>query len=159
VVATDLGNYEVERCVVDVGRRVQFPPPDGNKATSFEFPVEFKSTHEVQVQDLDGSLKVDRDVASLMHSLGACGPVAAHGVTASFYIEPNGMIGSVGLAGESAFNEHAGACMVREMRHWRMSATLPGRMLRCHVAIPSAIASAESSRPGALSASGRRRRR
>lgn len=162
VVSTDLGNYDVERCVVDLGRRVKFPPPNGHKATTFEYPVEFRSTREMQVQDLDDSLKIDRDVNAFMHSLAACGAVTANGASASFYIEPNGVVGSVGLAGESVFDEQAGACMVREMRRWRMSAALPGRMLRCRVNIPAVIASADplpSSRPSALSASGHRRRR
>ncbi len=161
VVATDLGNYDVERCLVDVGRRVKFPAPSGHKATTFEYPVEFGSTREMAVQDLDDSLKIDHDVSVFMHSLSSCGPVTANGALASFYIEPNGLIGSVGLAGESVFDEEAGACMVREMRRWRMSATLPGRMLRCRVNIPAFIASAEPppSRRATLSAASRTRRR
>jgi TonB family protein len=43
VVATDLGNNQLEQCLVDVGRRIKFPPPLGNKATTFEYPVEFRS--------------------------------------------------------------------------------------------------------------------
>jgi len=161
VVSTDLGNYEVERCVVEVGRRVKFPAPIGHKATTFEYPVEFRSTGQIAVQDLDDSPKVVHDVTVFMHSLAACGAVTADGVSARFYIEPNGLIGSVGLAGESVFDEHAGACMVREMRHWRMSAVLPGRMLRCRMNVPAVIASAEPppSRPATLSVASRRRHR
>ena len=43
VVATDLGNNQLEQCLVDMGRRIKFPPPLGNKATTFEYPVEFRS--------------------------------------------------------------------------------------------------------------------
>jgi TonB family protein len=161
VVATDLGNYDVERCLVDVGRRVKFPAPIGHKATTFEYPVEFRSTREIAVQDLDDSPKIDHDVTVLMHSLSACGAVTATGASASFYVEPSGQIGSVGLAGESVFDEEAGACMVREMRRWHMSATLPGRMLRCRANIPAVIASAEPppSRRATLSAASRMRHR
>lgn len=163
VIATDLGNYDVERCLVDLARGVQFPAPAGHKATTFEYPVEFRSTREVEVQDLEDSLKVDRDVAALMHSLSACGAVTANGASASFYIEPNGFIASVGLAGDSAFDEEAGACTVKEMRRWKMSASLPGRMLRCRVNIPAVIAAAEPSPPpsrrAVLSAAGHKRRR
>lgn len=161
VVSTDLGNYEVERCLVDVGRGMRFPAPAGHKATTFEYPVEFRSTHQMQVQDLEDSLKVDRDVTAFMHLLADCGTVTANGASASFYIEPNGLIASVGLAGDSVFDEEAGACMVRAMRRWHMSAALPGRMLRCRMNIPAVIASAEPppSRRAILSAAGRRRRR
>jgi TonB family protein len=157
VVATDLGNYDVERCLVELGRHVKFPPPLGNKATTFEYPVEFRSTHEMQVQDLDDSLKVDHDVATLIHSLAPCGPLTENGGSALFYIEPNGVVGSVGLAADSVLNEEAGACVVKEMHHWRMSATLPGRMLRCRVNIPAVIAAAEP--PPAKSPLSRKRRR
>jgi len=162
IIATELGNYDVERCLVEVGRKVKFPPPLGRKATTFEYPVEFRSTHEMQVQDLEESLKLDHDMTTFMHSLAACGPVAENGASALFYVEPNGMIGSVGLAAESALDEQAGACMVREMRRWRMSATLPERMLRCRVNIPAVIATAEppsSPKSAILSSTGHRRRR
>lgn len=43
IVATDLGNNQLEQCLVDMGRRIKFPPPLGNKATTFEYPVEFRS--------------------------------------------------------------------------------------------------------------------
>lgn len=162
VISTDLGNYEVERCLVELGRRVQFPAPIGRKATTFEYPVEFLSTRELQVQDLEDSMKVDRDVAAAMHSLAACGPVTATGASASFYIDPSGAIASVGLAGDSVFDEEAGACMVKEMRRWKMSTSLPGRVLRCRATIPAVIVAADDqlpSRRAVLSAASRKRRR
>ena len=158
VVGTDLGNYEVERCVVAVGRAMRFPPPNGNKATSFEYPVEFRSTHEVQVQDLNDSLKVDRDVAAAMHSLSPCGTISRTGAAAVFYVDSSGGVGSVGFAAESALNEAAAACAVREIRHWRMSATLPGRMLRCRANLPGS-ADARRAGGGSLTVASRRRRR
>jgi hypothetical protein len=162
VIATDLGNFDVERCLVAVGRRIKFPPPNGNKGTTFEYPVEFRSRREMEVRNLADSLKVDRDVAAFRHSLAACGAVAHTGVSAIFYVEPSGAVGSVGLAAESAVDEQAGRCVVREMRRWRMSASLPGRMLRCRANIRTVVATAESpalSRPATLSAASRRRRR
>jgi TonB family protein len=157
VIASDLGNFDVERCLVDVGRRIKFPPPEGRKSTTFEYPVEFRSTEEMKVQDLDDSLKIDRDVAALMHSLAPCGPITESGASALFYIEPNGTVASVGLAADSTLDEQAGACTVKEMRHWKMSATLPGRMLRCRVNIPAVIAAADP--PPAKTPVGRKRRR
>jgi TonB family protein len=161
VVGTALGNYDVERCVVAVGRAMRFPPPNGNKATSFEYPVEFRSTHEIQVQDLNDSLKVERDVAAALHSLSPCGAVSRTGAAAVFYVDSNGGVGSVGISAESALNEPAAACAVREIRHWRMSATLPGRMLRCRATLPGGVASADARRAstGPLTVASRRRHR
>jgi TonB family protein len=166
VVANDLGNYDVERCLVDVGRHVKFPPPDGGKATTFEYPVEFLSTHDVDVQDLEDSLKIDRDVGNAMKTLASCGAVTPTGAAAVFYVDPRGAIASVGFAADSPMDEHAGACVVSEMRRWKMSASLPGRMLRCRANIPAVIVASaaaapgpQPSRPATLSAAARKRRR
>ena len=43
VLESTLGNYDVERCLVEVGRKIRFHAPHGNKATTFEYPVEFRS--------------------------------------------------------------------------------------------------------------------
>src|SRR6187549_2293245 len=45
VVESMLGNYDVERCFVEVGRRITFHAPSGCKATTFEYFVEFWSTN------------------------------------------------------------------------------------------------------------------
>src|SRR5262249_58698292 len=47
VVESSLGNYDVERCLVEVGRRIAFHAPTGHKATTFEYPVEFRSTNQL----------------------------------------------------------------------------------------------------------------
>jgi hypothetical protein len=54
--------------------------------------------------------------------------------------------------------------VVKEMRRWRMSASLPGRMLRCRTNIPAIIVASaapepQPSRPATLSAAARKRRR
>ena len=161
VVESSLGNYDVERCLVGVGRSVVFPEPTGHKGTTFDYPVEFRSTREMAVLDIDG-LKIDRDLAAFLPQLAACGPLAKEPVNAIMYIEPTGFPGSVGLAVAAALDETAGQCVVRTIQRWKMSATLPGKMLRANFSIPVTVASAEpgsGSRHAVSSASSRRRRR
>jgi TonB family protein len=160
VVESSLGNYDVERCLVEVGRSVAFPAPSGHKATTFDYPVEFRSTREIGVLDIDG-LKIDRDLATFMPQLAPCGRIAKEPVNAIMYIEPTGFPGSVGLAAGSALDEAAGECAVRTIQRWKMSATLPGKMLRATFSIPVYVASAEPlpSKRAVSSASGRRRHR
>jgi hypothetical protein len=159
VVESTLGNFEVERCLVGVGRSVVFPAPSGHKATTFDYPVEFRSTNEVAVLDIAG-LKIDRDLATFLPQLASCGPLSREPVNAIIYIDPTGFPGSVGLAVGSALDESAGQCVVRTIQRWKMSATLPGKMLRANFSIPVYVASAEpASKHAASSASGRRRRR
>jgi TonB family protein len=159
VIESNLGNYDVERCLVDVGRRITFKAPEGNKSTTFDYPVEFRSTNEMTVLDLDGP-KIERDIAILMPQLASCGQLGASDVAAIMYIEPSGFPGSVGLASSATFDESVGDCMVRAVRKWKLSTVLPGRVLRCNFSIPPALASADlPTRRAALSVSARRRRR
>ena len=144
VVESTLGNYDVERCLVEVGRRIAFHAPTGHKATSFEYPVEFRSTNQLAVLDADG-LKVDHDLAVFLPQLAVCGQLAAEDANAIIYIEPNGFPGSVGLAAGSTLDEDVADCMVQTIRGWKMSATLPGRVMRATFNIPPVIATAEAS--------------
>jgi len=144
VIESTLGNYDVERCLVEVGRRITFRAPTGHKATTFEYPVEFRSTNQLAVLDVDG-LKLDHDLSVFLPQLAACGQLAAEGANAIIYIEPNGFPGSVGLAAGSTLDEDVGDCMVQTIRRWKMSATLPGHVTRGSLNIPPVIATAEAS--------------
>ena len=79
VLESTLGNYDVERCLVEVGRKIRFHAPNGNKATTFEYPVEFRSESGMEILDVDGP-KVDRDLAMLLPQLAACGQIASEQV-------------------------------------------------------------------------------
>ena len=41
VIKNELGNYPVERCLIDAGRRIVFPPPEGKRKTDFEYSMRF----------------------------------------------------------------------------------------------------------------------
>ncbi|HXJ23564.1 MAG TPA: TonB family protein [Polyangia bacterium] len=144
VLESSLGNYDVERCLVEVGRRIHFNAPAGNKATTFEYPVEFRSSTGVAVLDIDHT-KAEHDVATLMPQLAACGRIADEDVNAIVYIEPNGLPGSVGLAGAAALDEDAGDCVVQTIRGWRLSIARPGLVVRTNFTIPPTLATAEAS--------------
>ena len=157
VVESTLGNYDVERCLVDVGRRIAFHAPSGRKATTFEYPVEFRSTNQVAVLDIEG-LKVEHDLSVFLPQLAVCGQVAPEGATAVVYIEPNGTPGSVGLAAGGTLDEDVGDCMVQTIRTWKMSATLPGRVMRATFNIPPVVATATVEAAPRRSPAHRRRR-
>jgi TonB family protein len=155
VIESSLGNYDVERCLVEVGRRIAFHAPSGHKATTFEYPVEFRSTNQVAVLDADG-IKVEHDISVFLPQLAACGRLAADDANAIIYIEPNGFPGSVGLAAGSTLDEDVADCMVQTIRGWKMSATLPGRVMRATFNIPPVIATAEATPRRTASAHRRR---
>jgi TonB family protein len=155
VVESTLGNYDVERCLVEVGRRIAFHAPVGHKPTTFEYPVEFRSTNQLAVLEVDG-LKLDHDLSVFLPQLAVCGQLAAEDASAIIYIEPNGFPGSVGLAAGTTLDEDVGDCMVQTIRGWKMSSTLPGRVMRGTFSIPPVIATAEAA---PRRTSGHRRRR
>ena len=144
VLESTLGNYDVERCLVEVGRKIRFNAPSGRKATTFEYPVEFRSTKQVEVLDVDGP-KVDHEIAALLPQLAACGQLAAEGVNAIVYVKPNGFPGSVGLATAAALDEDVGHCMVQTIRGRHMAMAVPGLVVRANFSIPSGIATADAS--------------
>lgn len=144
VLESTLGNYEVERCLVEVGRHIHFHAPNGNKPTTFEYPVEFRSSTGAEVLDVDGP-KVEHAWATLLPQLAACGAVADGQVNAIVWVEPNGVAGSVGLATEAAVDEEAGDCVVQTIRGFHMSVGLPGRFVRTNLRIPATLATAEAS--------------
>ena len=41
VFKNELGNHRVERCLTSAGRRIVFPPPEGNRKTDFEYSIRF----------------------------------------------------------------------------------------------------------------------
>jgi TonB family protein len=143
VIESTLGNYDVERCLVEVGRRISFHAPSGRKPTTFEYPVEFRSSNQVPVLDVDG-LKMERDLAAFLPQLAACGRLAPDGASAMIYIESNGFPGSVGLAAGTPLDEDAGDCVVQTIRSWKMSASLPGHVMRATFGIPAIVATAEA---------------
>jgi TonB family protein len=141
VIESTLGNYDVERCLVEVGRRIAFHAPTGHKATTFEYPVEFRSTNQLAVLEVDG-VKLDHDLSVFLPQLAACGRLADDPASAIMYIEPSGFPGSVGLSAGSTLDEDVGDCMVQTIRGWKMSATLPGHVMRAAFNIPPVIATA-----------------
>ena len=145
VIESTLGNYDVERCVVGIGRKIAFPAPTGNKGTNFEYPVEFRSSNQMAVLDIDG-LKVEHDMLVFLPQLASCGQLAAEAASAIMYIEPNGFPGSVGLAANVPLDEDVGDCIVQTIRRWKMSAVLPGRAMRATFSIPPTLATADASR-------------
>jgi TonB family protein len=146
VTESTLGNYDVERCLVEVGRRITFRPPQGRKATTFDYPVAFRSTNQVPVLEGDG-LKVEHDLSVFLPQLAACGQLSQEAANAIVYIEPNGFPGSVGLAVDAALDEDVADCMVQAIRGWKMSATLPAHVMRASFSIPPVIATAEATPP------------
>jgi hypothetical protein len=119
VTASDVGNYPVERCLVTEGRKLKFPPPQGGRATDFEYSLRFQASGGVRVVEWSETA-LARDVAQLSHHLTPCGSLGPTPVRAVVYIQPGGAVGSVGLACGGPMDTEASACAVEQIRKWRL---------------------------------------
>ena len=97
------------------GPQDPFQAPNGNKATTFEYPVEFRSQARWRcwTSTAPRSSTTSRRCCRSSRRAGGWPP---SGVTAIMYIEPNGFPGSVGLATAAALDESAGGCVVQTIR-------------------------------------------
>jgi hypothetical protein len=119
VTESDVGNFEVERCLVTEGRKLKFPPPEGSKATDFEYALRFQPSGNARVVEWDdGALA--REVAQLSPRLAACGSLGPKPVRAVVYIQPGGTVGSVGLACGGPIDVQASTCAVEQIRKWKL---------------------------------------
>ena len=142
VIKNDLGNYPVERCLIDVGRRIDLPPPEGHRSTDFEYSLRFRSTGEIRVLDWKGG-----DVAIRVASTGdfsSCGELGPQSVEAIAYVEPEGTIGSVGFVSQGPINPVAASCAEEQMYKVRLSDGRPNVVLR--TVFPLVMAAQRTSR-------------
>jgi len=123
VLESRLGNFDVERCLVRIGRTIAFPRPQGGMQTSFEYSMEFRSSGAEPVVDLPGGALDQALSASLAEITAQCGPIEGE-VTATIYVHPTGTVLSVGLASSGPLPEPLATCLARSLR--RPLPPLPG---------------------------------
>src|SRR6185436_2595866 len=123
VLESRLGSFDVERCLVRIGRTIAFPRPQGGIQTSFEYSLEFRSSGVQPVVDLpDGAL--DQVLAASLAEITArCGSIVGE-VTATIYVDPMGTVLSVGLASSGPLPEELATCLAHSLR--RPLPPLPG---------------------------------
>jgi TonB family protein len=119
VVESAVGNFAVERCLVEEGKRIRFARPRGERATDFEYSLQFRAGGDARLVDWKDET-VSKQVAHLIPRLAPCGALGTGVVRAVLYIEPGGTVGSVGLASPTPLDVEAAACAVEQMRHWKM---------------------------------------
>jgi len=120
VIRNGLGSFPVESCLVAQGKRIVFPPPEGRKGTDFEYSMTFESTGERSVIPWSGE-ELARHLYGISEDLAGCGTMATSDVDVVAYVEPGGLIGSVGFASEGSLDGAAAECAATAMRRVRIS--------------------------------------
>ncbi|MBN2574901.1 MAG: AgmX/PglI C-terminal domain-containing protein [Deltaproteobacteria bacterium] len=120
MIRNGLGNYSVESCLVAVGKRIVFPAPEGRRGTDFEYSMSFHSTGERSVIPWSAG-EMARYLHEISSDLANCGNLCAGDVDVIAYIEPGGVVGSVGFASQGSLDTMAAVCAVALLRQIRVS--------------------------------------
>ena len=129
---SDLGAWEVEKCLLDVARSATFAKPIGGDA-DFTLPLDFSAKGGTQIWDEDKAL---RAVGGQLANLDACGeakprhparkpgPRPEHppsNVTVTVYVGPYGKAQSVGFSSAtSEIGETWAECAGKAAAAWRL---------------------------------------
>jgi hypothetical protein len=129
---TNLGNWEIEKCILDVARQATFGKPIGGDA-DFQIPLEFAAKGNVINWDDDQAL---RAVGGQTAKIDECAhpkkpprkPVKAADrivapkgpVTITVYVGPGGKAQSVGFAGKPVIDDKWAECVEKVAMSWRL---------------------------------------
>jgi TonB family protein len=93
---SDLGSWEIERCLLDIARGMRFALPKGGEA-DFSVPFDFGAQQGVRWWDEE---RADREVAERLDALEAC-PDQPSNVWVTLYVGTRGQVQSAGFSSPS----------------------------------------------------------
>lgn len=129
VIESNLGSYEVERCLTSTAATIQFPRPHGHGWAVVDYSIEFRSTGEISVADLpEGTITpsvpaLARAVASACHDLGV------DEVHTTLYVDRHGSVRSAGFSSARPLPDATGACVAEALRQTTVAADVRGNGL------------------------------
>jgi hypothetical protein len=110
-VDSDLGAWEVEKCLIGVARGLRFGKPRGGEA-EVTLPLEFPPRAEAAAGDGD-------ELAAQLGVLARCGKTGE--VTVTAYVGPGGKITTAGFSSQKPLPEGWGDCALGKARALRFS--------------------------------------
>jgi hypothetical protein len=127
--SSDLGSYEVERCLVAVASRIRFARPKGYGVASFEYSLEFRSTGAIPVVQLAPDA-LSASMPIIFDRLTQdCGGLGNAELRATLYIDRRGQVRSVGFGSPGPLPDERGACLVRSLRRESLTVSVQGDAL------------------------------
>lgn len=112
---SDLGQQEVQDCMVDLVRRTQFPRPRGGEAEAM-FDIELEPPEAVRYLEW-----TEADVAAAfeaaMPSVDAC-LQGSTGFTVTIYVAPGGTVLDAGAVGPDAGAQDRAVCLAAAAMQW-----------------------------------------
>ena len=112
IVEGDLGAWPVEKCLVDLARKLSFGKPQGGEA-EVRIPLEFGSQGNAVAMDGD---ELSKTVRSLRGCVGA--PKEA---TVTAYVGAGGRVTSIGFAAEGKLGAGWCDCVAARAKGWQLA--------------------------------------
>jgi hypothetical protein len=124
--SSDLGSYEVERCLLAEAARIRFVRPHGFGIASFEYSLEFRSTGAIPVVDLGSDA-----LASELPVIGSrliedCGGLGIDELRATLYVDSRGRVRSVGFGSTTPLAAERAACLSRSLQRESLAVKVRG---------------------------------
>ncbi len=118
---SDVGNYDAERCLLNVVSTLSFAKPHGGSEAEFIFPIEFRAKNALETWQPDHA-KVQKRLRPLRQAVAACmNKGAPDQVSLTMYIMPGGKISSAGVSADAPIEQGFGSCVVASGLKWRAS--------------------------------------
>lgn len=120
---SDLGNLDIEKCLLGAAREAVFEKPQGGNA-DFTVPLDFSAKGNAQIWDEDKSL---RAIGGQLAKLDACPDKKAKkhdkpvNVTITIYVGPHGKAQSIGFSSPNTeISEDWMECAAKAAASWRL---------------------------------------
>jgi TonB family protein len=121
VSASNIGSWDVERCILTIARELRFSKPHGGGEAEFTYPIEFRGKaalatwDEARVAPLLKKPKPRKD----LHECRQKGRMPSS-LTMTMYVAPGGKVTSAGLSADAPIDEQLAQCLVAKAQLWRL---------------------------------------
>lgn len=120
VATSDLGAWPVEKCMLDIARKITFAAPKGGDA-DFTVPFDFEGQKSVVVWDPS---EVNAVLAKRVRDLAACAKKAKTAdpgaVQVTLYLGPRGKVQSAGFSSAAPIPDAWAACAHGKVTSWTL---------------------------------------
>lgn len=135
VASSSIGNYQAERCILEIARSLQFPKPHGGAEAEFTYPIEFHDRATVQTWD---RARIEPALQRHKREIAQCHKKAPGrlppDLELTVYVAPGGKVTSAGLAAGAPLDDGFATCLVEKTQKWRLDDPL-GRIAKCTVPV------------------------
>jgi hypothetical protein len=135
VSASNFGNYEAEKCILQVAQKLTFSKPHGGNEAEFTYPLEFRQQRPVSPWD---EARVQPALLRHKKDLSQCKAKSQNGLPAqlalTMYVAPGGKVASAGVSADAPLDDAFATCLVDKARLWRLDDPL-GRIAKATVEV------------------------